>query len=40
LSLGKGIMPHRNTVLKHWTYNCAIVVKKVVTWTACSLKLF
>ena len=28
LSLGKGIMPHRNTVLKHWTYNCAIVVKR------------
>jgi len=27
LCLSQGIVPHWNTVLKYWPYNCAVVMK-------------
>jgi len=36
----QGVMPHWNTVLKYWAYNCAVVMKKLVTLYTCSFKLF
>jgi len=40
LCLSHGVVPHWNTVLKYWPYNCAVVMKKMVTWYTCSFKLF
>jgi len=32
MCLSQGVVPHWNTVLKYWLYNCAVVMKKMVTW--------